>query len=77
MSKQPIITQSVREEFTDKELVILLSCFKKLKKHFPGEDLYSIDIGDRDRNGKVVWYLIDETDAYKGKIETMCLPEDD
>jgi len=78
MSKKPIIAESVRNEFTEEEQAILLSCFKKLKRSFPGEDHFYINIGDRDRQGKIILYLIDETDAYqKGQFETMSTPEDE
>jgi hypothetical protein len=78
MSKKPIITESVRDEFSEKEQAILLSCFKNLMRAFPVEDHFSIDIGDRDRQGKTILYLIDETDAYpKGQFETMSTPEDE
>ncbi len=77
MSKKPIITESVRDELSEEEQAILLSCFKKLKRSFPGENHFSIDIGDRDRQGKTIWYIIDEADAYpKRKFEIMLTPED-
>ncbi len=76
MSKKPIITESVRDEFTEAEQATLLSCFQNLKRSFPEKDHFSIDIGDRDRQGKTIFYIIDETDAYqKGQFETMSTPE--
>ncbi len=78
MSKKPVITESVRDEFSEEEQAILLSCFKKLKRSFPEEDRFSIDIGDRGRQGKTIFYTIDETDSYpEGQFETMFTPEDE
>jgi hypothetical protein len=75
-----VYTPSLKEEFNDQQIFIMLTTFRRLAKSFPGEDLFALNFtGANNGEGKKIWYKVEtyrNEDPKFDQLHTMMLPSD-